>query len=83
MPVFSCPGVFVPEYGWNPQSLLHQKKLDSYDGLCYHVDCTIVREYTLWYNYAQKLTQTAERTEVKHQWRKTGYVLLQMVKDFV
>ena len=35
------------------------------------------------YYYAQKLNQTAERTEVKHQWRKTGYVLLQMVKDFV
>ena len=60
-----------------------KKELDIQTDLCQSVGCTIVQEYTLRYYYAQKLNQTAERTEVKHQWRKTGYVLLQMVKDFV
>jgi len=51
--------------------------------LRYTIDCSIVRDYVLRYIYAQKAIQTAERTEVEHQWRKTEYVLLRMVKESV
>lgn len=57
--------------------------LDMIFSLRYTIDCSIVRDYVLRYIYAQKAIQTAERTEVEHQWRKTEYVLLRMVKESV